>query len=105
MKAAELPTEQHEEVRAMFKGLLKPGASSGATLARLADCLAAHMAIEQALFYPAVLKVKEDLVLEGYEEHAVARFALSRLRETEYQRAVGRGGAAVTSASAPDLHG
>ena len=119
------------------------------------------MAIEQELFYPAVLNVKEDLVLEGYEEHAVARFALRRLWETEpsdqtfkakvttlkeliehhaeeeeddlfkkaevalgarsaelcaemlalfdatmkegYERAVGRGGPAVTSARAPDL--
>lgn len=34
------------------------------------------------LFYPAVMKVKKDLVLEGYEEHAVARFALMRLWET-----------------------
>jgi sirohydrochlorin ferrochelatase len=39
--------------------------------------------IEQELFYPAVLETKKDLVLEGYEEHAVARFALKRLLKTE----------------------
>ena len=41
------------------------------------------MVIEQELFYPAVLRVKEDLILEGYEEHAAARFALKRLMKTE----------------------
>lgn len=48
----------------------------------LGTSLSAHMVIEQELFYPAVLKLKEDLVLEGYEEHAVARFALKRLMKT-----------------------
>lgn len=162
MKATRLLIEQHEEVRAMFKQLIKPGGRSKAIVEKLADNLVAHMAIEQELFYPAVLKGSEDLVLEGYEEHAVARFALRRLRETPvsdqtfkakvvtlkeiiedhadeeeeelfpkaekalgdrsatlcaemvalfratmkqgYVRAVGRGGSAVTSASAPNLH-
>ena len=82
MKASELLIEQHEEVRELFKRLLTDGGRSKAIVEKLADSLAAHMVIEQELFYPAMLNVKEDLVLEGYEEHAVARFALRRLWET-----------------------
>lgn len=163
MKATELLITQHDEARALFKLLMKPGGRTEKNVEKLADSLAAHMAIEQELFYPAMLAVKEDLVLEGYEEHALARFALRRLRETEishqtfkakvvalkeiiehhaeeeeedlfpkaekalgedrsaslrakmvslyretmkegYVRAVARGGSAVSSASAPDLH-
>jgi iron-sulfur cluster repair protein YtfE (RIC family) len=82
MKASALLKEQHDEVKLMFKQLEKGNGRSSAVLAKLADSLAAHMAIEQELFYPAVLIVKEDLVLEGYEEHAIARFALKRLMKT-----------------------
>ncbi len=159
MKATELLKRQHDEVSAIFKGLEKGNGHSKALLDKLGNSLAAHMVIEQELFYPAVLAVKENLVLEGYEEHAVARFALKRLMQTDpsdrtfkakvktlkeiiehhveeeeedmfpraekalgdrsealcaemktlfektvkegYENAVGRGGAAVTSASAP----
>lgn len=159
MKASALLKEQNDEVKRMFKQLEEGNGRSNAVLAKLADSLAAHMVIEQELFYPAVLIVKEDLVLEGYEEHAVARFALKRLMKTSpsartfkatlttlkeiiedhmkeeeselfpraekalgdsseglckqmkalfvettktgYERAVGRGGPAVTSATAP----
>lgn len=161
MKATELLKKQHDETRAIFKALEKGNGHSKALLEKLANSLAAHMVIEQELFYPAVLAVKEDLVLESYEEHAVARFALKRLMKTEpsertfeakvttlkeilehhmeeeeddlfpraekalgeasvalcaemkalfertvkagYENAVGRGGSAVTSATAPAL--
>ena len=82
MKATALLTKQHQEVRAIFKQLEKGNGQSRALLAKLATNLAAHMVIEQELFYPAVLKVKEDLILESYEEHEVARFALERLLKT-----------------------
>jgi iron-sulfur cluster repair protein YtfE (RIC family) len=83
MKATELLKKQHDEVKAIFKGLEKGNGHTKALLEKLANNLAAHMVIEQELFYPAVLAAKEDLVLEGYEEHAVARFALKRLMKTE----------------------
>lgn len=82
MKATVLLTKQHQEVRTLFKQLEKGNGQSNALRAKLATNLAAHMAIEQELFYPAVLKVKEDLILEAYEEHEVARFALERLLKT-----------------------
>ena len=40
------------------------------------------MVIEERVFYPAVRKLKNDLILEGYEEHAIARYALKRLLAT-----------------------
>ena len=159
MKATALLKKQHAEARSIFKLLEKGNGQSSELLTKLANSLAAHMVIEQELFYPAVLKVKEDLILESYEEHEVARFALKRLMRTKptdrtfkakvttlkeiiedhmqeeegelfaaaekalgasserlcarmaklfsttakvgYQRAVGRGGSAVTSARAP----
>ena len=79
MKATALLTKQHQEVRAIFKQLEKGNGQSKALLDKLATNLAAHRVIEQELFYPAVLKVNEDLILESYEEHEVARFALKRL--------------------------
>jgi iron-sulfur cluster repair protein YtfE (RIC family) len=82
VKATELLKHQHDEVRTIFKQLLKGKDHSKELLEKLATSLSAHMVIEQELFYPAVLRVKEDLVLESYEEHAVARFALKRLMKT-----------------------
>ncbi len=83
MKATELLKKQHDEVKAIFSQLEKGNGRSTALCEKLADNLVAHMVIEQELFYPSVLKVKSDLVLEGYEEHAVARFALKRLINTD----------------------
>lgn len=82
MKATKLLTKQHDEVNSLLETLEK-GKGTSATLKKLADSLAAHMVIEQELFYPAVIAVSEDLVLEAYEEHAVARFALKRLMKAE----------------------
>ena len=83
MKASELLKHQHQEVKAIFKQLEDKKGNAKALLEKLANSLSAHMVIEQELFYPAVLEVDEDLVLESYEEHAVARFALKRLLKTD----------------------
>lgn len=83
MKATALLTKQHEEVRTILKQLEKGNGHSSALLDKLSINLVAHMVIEQELFYPAVLKVKESLILEAYEEHEVARFALDRLVKTQ----------------------
>lgn len=82
MKASALLQEQHDEVRALFRALEKGNGHTDELLVKLANSLAGHMVIEQELYYPAVMRAKEDLVLEGYEEHAVARFALKRLMKT-----------------------
>jgi hemerythrin-like domain-containing protein len=82
MKATELLKHQHDEVKAVFKKLEDKEGHAKALVEKLANSLSAHMVIEQELFYPAILEADEDLVLESYEEHAVARFALKRLIKT-----------------------
>lgn len=79
MKATTLLKTQHRSVKAIFKKLEAQDGRPGPQLRELASELAAHMAIEQEIFYPAVKSVDPDLVLESYEEHAMAEIALKRL--------------------------
>ena len=80
MKATTLLEKQHRKAKAALKKLTK--SYDAAALDELASELAAHMVIEETLFYPAVRKVKPDLVAESYEEHAIAQLALRRLLRT-----------------------
>ena len=79
MKATELLEKQHRKVEAIFKKLESGRSDPAPLLKELADSLAAHMAIEQDIFYPAIRSTNEDLVGESFEEHAVAELALKRL--------------------------
>jgi len=83
MKATSLLEKQHRKVEATFKKLESGKPEAMPLLTDLANDLVAHMAIEQDIFYPAVRSVKEDLVLESFEEHAVAELALKRLMATD----------------------
>lgn len=83
MKATALLEKQHAHVRSLFKRLEGKPKDIAALLDDLASSLAAHMAIEQELFYPEVRELKEDLVLESFEEHALAEIALKRLLATD----------------------
>jgi len=76
---------QHKEVKAIFKQLEAGKSDPAPLLAALTNNLAAHMAIEQDLYYPAVKQLKEDLVLESYEEHSLAELGLKRLLATSPQ--------------------
>jgi iron-sulfur cluster repair protein YtfE (RIC family) len=78
MKATELLKKQHREVEAIFKAIESGKGDSTQLLQKLADNLVAHMEIEQQLFYPAVQKVDSDLILEAFEEHAMAEVGLKR---------------------------
>ena len=78
----QLLEKQHRVVKGIFKKLEDGSPSSAALLKELADNLAAHMAIEQEIYYPAVKDIKEDLVLESYEEHSLAELGLKRLLAT-----------------------
>jgi hemerythrin superfamily protein len=80
MKATSLLETQHREVEALFKKLQLDRSDREAELQELANNLAAHMAIEQDIFYPAVKAVDLDFVEESYEEHSLAEMALKRLR-------------------------
>ena len=81
--ATELLEKQHRKVEATFKKLESKRTASLELLRELANDLAAHMAIEQEIFYPAVREVDEDLILESYEEHSLAELAVKRLMGTE----------------------
>jgi hemerythrin-like domain-containing protein len=85
MKATKLLVQQHDKVKKALGQLAEGKGDLAATLKEVADDLAAHMAIEQQLFYPTVLSVKRDLVNESYEEHSVAELALKRLLRTPPQ--------------------
>ncbi|MDB4981865.1 MAG: hypothetical protein JWM82_2617 [Myxococcales bacterium] len=80
--ATDLLVHQHRLVEKLFDRLESSKNGFDKTLAALADDLAAHISIEEQLFYPAVRKVNPDLILEGLEEHAMGRFALRRLLGT-----------------------
>jgi iron-sulfur cluster repair protein YtfE (RIC family) len=79
MKATELLEQQHREVEAIFDKIESSRSGAEALVKDLANKLAGHMAIEQKLFYPAVRSADEKIVLESFEEHAIAELALKRL--------------------------
>jgi hemerythrin superfamily protein len=83
MKATALLETQHRKVEALFKKLENGRSDPHAVLEELANSLAAHMAIEQELFYPKVKEIDPDVVNESYEEHAVAELTLKRLLMTD----------------------
>jgi hemerythrin-like domain-containing protein len=70
-------------VEALFKKLESGRSDPAAVLEELANSLAAHMAIEQEIFYPAIREVDSDMVNESYEEHSLAEVALKRLLATD----------------------
>jgi hemerythrin superfamily protein len=82
MKATALLKKQHRKVEGMFAQLEKGKGDISAVLAQLANDLAAHMAIEQTIFYPTVKEIDPKVVGESYQEHAIAELALKRLIET-----------------------
>jgi hemerythrin-like domain-containing protein len=83
MNAVELLEDQHKEALALMKKLeeSEPGATRTQTFRKLDAALIGHMTIEEELFYPAVIAATSkdgEPIAEGYEEHVVARGALTR---------------------------
>ena len=83
MNATSLLQAQHRKVEALFKKLEGGRSDPAPLLEELANSLAAHMAIEQDIFYPAIKEADADLINEAFEEHAVAELALKRLLATD----------------------
>jgi hemerythrin-like domain-containing protein len=79
MKATSLLEKQHRQVESLFRKLERGKADATSLVIELANDLAAHMVIEEELFYPAAKAVDRGMVLESYEEHAIAAYALQRL--------------------------
>ena len=83
LKATSLLEKQHRKVKTLFTKLEKGRGDALELMEELANDLAAHMTIEQEIFYPAVQRVDEALIREAYEEHALAEVALKRLLATD----------------------
>jgi hemerythrin-like domain-containing protein len=79
MLATKLLEKQHRKVEGIFEKLEKDDPDAEALVIELANDLAAHMTIEQEIFYPAIQQIDRKQVLESYEEHAIAEMALKRL--------------------------
>jgi iron-sulfur cluster repair protein YtfE (RIC family) len=79
MLATKLLEKQHRKVEAIFAKLESDSPDAETLLTELANDLAAHMTIEQEIFYPAIQNIDREQVFESYEEHALAEVALKRL--------------------------
>lgn len=87
MNAIEFLTKQHREVESLFAELEKAeGAGSGtkrkALFTEIATKLKGHTAAEEQVLYPAGKEVDEGLMLEAYEEHAVAKKLIQTIERT-----------------------
>lgn len=83
MKATELLEQQHREVEQIFDRLQRNEGDRAGALRDLASKLAAHMRIEEEIFYPRAREIAEDQILESLEEHTLAAFALKRIAEMD----------------------
>jgi iron-sulfur cluster repair protein YtfE (RIC family) len=79
MLATKLLEKQHRKVEQIFEKLEGDSPDAETLLTELANDLAAHMTIEQEVFYPAIQNIDRKQVFESYEEHALAEVALKRL--------------------------
>lgn len=74
----ELLTSQHDEVDALIAKLEAGGGDRRALFNELADKLAAHAAVEEKIFYPAVMsKDTSDQLHESVEEHLAIKRLLA----------------------------
>lgn len=80
MDALNLLTEQHDELDDLIEDVESSDdpAEKALLFAAMADKLAAHAAMEERIFYPAVIAKKtEELLLESAEEHLSIKRVLS----------------------------
>jgi hypothetical protein len=84
----ELLTQQHDlvdELISKLEGKLE-GADKLATFRELSDNLAAHAAIEEQLFYPAVIaKQTKEILLESTEEHLAIKRVLADMLQLDVE--------------------
>ncbi len=86
MKATELLKAQHDEVKSLFEQIAKSDDpdEKDALFEEVADSLAAHTAIEERIFYPAVYgAATEDLLREAVQAHLSAKRLIADLLDTE----------------------
>ena len=86
MNAIKLLESQHREVAKLFSQIesAKDVSTKEALFEKIADSLAAHAAIEEHQFYPAVrARRTEDILLEALEEHLGIKRVLADLLEID----------------------
>lgn len=85
MKATKLLQRQHRDVQRLFDALKTSDdpVVRGRCLDEILARLAAHMIIEELIFYPRVAATETSgrRVAEAYEEHHVAKLVLAELPE------------------------
>ena len=91
MDCLDLLTADHNRVRGLFKRFKDAESSDDMetmklVTAKIVEELLIHMAIEEEIFYPAIKPESEevkDTVLEGVEEHHVAKNLVEELSDME----------------------
>jgi len=80
----ELLTSQHAEVDELIEQLEGGGGDREELFRELADKVAAHSAVEEKIFYPAVMaKETSELLHEAVEEHLAVKRLLADLLELD----------------------
>ncbi len=80
MNAVDLLTGHHRELEARFDAMKKAPRVDQRAFDEVADALAAHVAVEEEIFYPAVKAERtEDILLESLEEHLSIKRVLADL--------------------------
>ena len=89
MNAFQLLKEDHQKVSGIFQQIEPTTENAVKTrqdlFAKLKEELDIHAHIEETIFYPAIKQEAEtrEIVLEGFEEHAVVKTLLGELEEGE----------------------
>ena len=82
MDAVEFLVRHHRQLESQFKVLKNAETIDKKLFNKMADELAAHITVEEELFYPAVkAKRTEDILLESLEEHLSLKRVLADLVE------------------------
>lgn len=84
MNAIEFLTRHHRELEEHLDTLKDSESVDRALFLKTADSLAAHITVEEELFYPAVKAERtEDILLESLEEHLSLKRVLADLIELD----------------------
>lgn len=81
MNALNLLKKQHQEARDLFARFDRTDSSSDkeAIVQEMADKFAAHMTIEEQLFYPAVYATNDEMFSHAVEDHMIVKRILADL--------------------------
>lgn len=81
MDAFQLLKHDHDEVKGLFKQIMDEHAVSTEVYSEISDELRVHMHSEEEYLYPLLENEEKvrDMVLEAYEEHAVAKELMKKL--------------------------